>query len=155
MGEEPLVVWGLRALELRMGASQVSNDDKPQRFDAPTFANSRKGHFRPFSIRQKLDVTSNWDTRPADGALVESISWRTLAALGPKAKGLGLLSSPLVVLGKHLKLIRDRLVSHASSHAKQGPRRIQIFLARHDRLRDQFLELLHGTTRSSSNAACH
>jgi hypothetical protein len=75
-------------------------------------------------------------------ALAESISRRTLAAPGPRAEGLGLglglLSSPLVALGKHLKPIRDRLVGHASSDAKQGPRGIQIFLAQHHRLRDQF-----------------
>jgi hypothetical protein len=86
------------------------------------------------------------DLPTAARALVETIARRTLAAPGPGAQALNLLSSPLVVLGKHLKPIRDRLVGHVSGNAKQGPRRVQTFLAQHNRLRDQFLELLHGTS---------
>jgi hypothetical protein len=84
-----------------------------------------------------FEVIGMLDLPAASRALVESISQRTLAAPSPSAEALGLLSSPLVVLSKHLKPIRDHLVGHASGNAKQGPRRIQIFLAQHDQLRDQ------------------
>jgi hypothetical protein len=77
------------------------------------------------------------DLPAAARALVESISQRTLAAPDPRG-GLGLAQFAALVLGKHLKPIRDHLVSHVSDNAKQGSCRIQIFLAQHNRLRVQF-----------------
>jgi hypothetical protein len=44
-----------------------------------------------------------------------------------------LLRSPLVVLGKRLKSIRDGLIGHVPGNAKQRLRGRQIFLAQHGR----------------------
>jgi hypothetical protein len=43
----------------------------------------------------------------------------------------GFFSSPLVVLGKRLELIRDPSVSHFLGSAEQGPRCFQVLLANH------------------------
>jgi hypothetical protein len=43
----------------------------------------------------------------------------------------GFFSSPLVVLGKRLKLTRNASIRHALGNAKQGPRGFQILLANH------------------------
>jgi hypothetical protein len=53
----------------------------------------------------------------------------------------GLLSPSLVVLREYLEPIRDRLVSHVSGNAKQGPRRLQVLLVQHFRLHDDYHEL--------------
>jgi hypothetical protein len=43
----------------------------------------------------------------------------------------GFFSSPLVVVGKRLKLARNPSVSHVLGSAEQSPRRFQVLLANH------------------------
>src|SRR6478752_6625345 len=82
----------------------------------------------------------------AEGSCPSAHACHSYSALGRSSQCVGciversLFGSPLVVVGKSLKLSRNRLVRHGFGSAKQRLRRLQIFLAslrdlkRHDAL---------------------
>src|SRR6266403_2414002 len=62
--------------------------------------------------------------------------WLTFTSSRPsqclgRISACGFLSSPLIVLGKRLKLTRNVLVRHCLGRPEYGPCRLQIFFAQH------------------------